>query len=80
MVKDRREEDVSLLSMEAENLFEARIQNREKQRAGNILCLRLCPPYSLDRILNIRLASVRESLSKGILLLRASYFDVVNVT
>ena len=33
--------------------------------------------YSLGRILNIRLPSVRESLSKGILLLRVSHWDVV---
>ena len=32
---------------------------------------------SLGRILNIRLPSVKESLSKGILLLRVSHWDVV---
>ena len=36
--------------------------------------------YSLGRILNIRLPSVRESLIKGILLLRVSPWDVVIIT
>ena len=35
------------------------------------------PQISLGRILNIRLPSVRESLSKGILLVRVSHWDVV---
>ena len=33
--------------------------------------------YSLGRILNIRLPSVREPLSKGIMLLKSSHWDLV---
>ena len=37
----------------------------------------LCPFFSLGRILDIRLPSVRESLTKGIPLLRVSHWDMV---